>query len=283
MMVRRNVTRLLALAALAAVAAAALVVVLGSGSGGRGGGAAGESKRGRAAGSAPAASATSSAAPEVRPRPDWRPYSGPVPIFRYHAVGEFEPGERFPELFVEPDDFERQLDWLEAHGYEAVGLQAVEQAWFKGGSLPRRPVVLSFDGVRGELASTVAPALRRRGWPGVLVLDAEARLGHRDVVEGLLAAGWEVEAEGADVAGARRTLETELGAPVANFSYPQGVSAEATTAAVEAAGYEGATVVGPGFATSTDRYEMPRITVFGLSRVDGFAEAMRSRGEGVGA
>jgi peptidoglycan/xylan/chitin deacetylase (PgdA/CDA1 family) len=175
------------------------------------------------------------------------------------------------------------MDWLEDHGYEAVDLRAVERAWFAGGTLPRKPVVLSFDGAGGALAGTVLPDLSRRGWPAAVALDAEAPLAHPRLVARLLAAGWEPVAEGADAAASRRRLEAELGAPVANFSFPAGGEGGTSAGALAAAGYEGATVVGHGFATAGERFELPRITVFGLAGVDGFAEAMRSRGEGAGA
>ncbi len=125
--------------------------------------------------------------------------------------------------------------------------------------------------------------LTRRGWPAVVVVDGEAPLERRPTVEKLLATGWEVEAAGADPATSRRRLEAELHTPVPNFSFPPELSDDPDIAAVEAAGYAGATVTEPGFATSSDAYEMPRITIYGLAGVDGFAEAMRSRGEGVGA
>jgi hypothetical protein len=35
-----------------------------------------------------------------------------------------------------------------------------------------------------------------------------------------------------------------------------------------------------GFAESSDPFDLPRITVFGLSKIQGFAEAPRSRGVG---
>ena len=281
---RRTAARLAAAIALLVVAAAILVVVLSGGDGGADRGGPARPAQGRSAGRVVPATPGRGVAPvrNASPQPGWRPHSGPVPIFRYHAVGDFAAGESAPELFVAAADFRGQMEWLADHGYQAVNLRTVERAWTEGGTLPRRPVVLSFDGVRDELATTVAPELRRRGWPALLVLDAEAPLARRGAVERLLGAGWEVAAEGADPAAARRALEAKLGAPVENYAYPQGEAA-ATSAAVAAAGYRGATVVGPGFAAAAEPYELPRITVFGLTRVDGFAAAMRSRGEGVGA
>ncbi len=257
----RTGRRVAVLAALLAVAAAVAIVLVSAAGGG----------------------ATKAKAAVPRAAGDWVAYRGPVPILRWHAVGAYPAGEELPELWVEPADFRRQMDWLQAHGYQAVGLETVERAWSGAGTLPRKPVVLSFDGSEGDLAAVVAPDLRRRGWPGVVVLDGEAPLSDRAELRHLLAAGWEVEAEGRDPAAAKRAVEAKLGAPVANFSFAREHSGDADPHAAKAAGYAGATVVGPGFASRSDRYAMPRITVYGLSQVDGFAEALRSRGEGVGA
>ena len=289
---RRTASRLLALAALLAVGAAVAVVLLGqrgddgSGGGDSGGGA---KQGGTAASGAPGSGVhhpAPSAAAMVRnahPQPDWQRYSGPVPIFRYHELSEAAVDQPSPELLVPPDDFHAQMDWLEDHGYEAVGLETVQRAWFDGGTLPAKPVVLSFDGVAGDLLSVALPDLRERGWPGVLVLGPEAPTGGDAAIEQLLAAGWELEAEAPRPGGEGRALERRFSVPVRDYAFPQGGFDEATVPAVEAAGYEGATTPGAGFAEASEPFDLPRITVFGLSNVEGFAEAMRSRGEGVGA
>ena len=55
-------------------------------------------------------------------------------------------------------------------GYHGVTMQQVHDAWHRGGKLPRRPVVLSFDdGSEGQVRHAL-PLLRARGWPGVLNL-----------------------------------------------------------------------------------------------------------------
>ena len=285
---RRTATRLAAILALLVVAAALAVLVFGGGDDGDDSSAPALTPASGAARSAndPAQTPGRLSADPVRnasPQPDWRPYAGPVPIFRYHVVAEFPAGESYPELFVEPDDFRAQMDWLEAHGYEAVDLRTVERAWFGDGTLPRKPVVLSFDGARGALGSVVLPDLSRRGWPAVVVIDGEAEIERKPLVERLLASGWEVAAAGTQAVASRRNLEAELDTRVVNFSFPAGSFDDANVSVLEFAGYTGATVTGAGFATRADPYEMPRITIYGLSGVDGFAEAMRSRGEGVGA
>ena len=60
-------------------------------------------------------------------------------------------------------DFHQQMDWLDQHGYQAVTLEQVEAAWYHGGTLPPKPVVLSFDdGYRPQFTYAM-PELRRHG------------------------------------------------------------------------------------------------------------------------
>jgi len=107
------------------------------------------------------------------PQPDWEPHTGPVPILEYHVLGEAPADAPYPELYVERPDFRHQLEWLDEHGYQAVTLEQVESAWYEGGTLPPKPVVLSFDdGYRPQFTFAL-PQLRKHGWAGVLNLKAE--------------------------------------------------------------------------------------------------------------
>src|SRR5436190_1979363 len=72
--------------------------------------------------------------------------------------------------------FARQVATLERTGYTAVTLERVWRAWRGEASLPRRPVVLSFDDGYLSQSRTAARTLRARGWPGVLNLEVD-RLG----------------------------------------------------------------------------------------------------------
>ena len=69
-------------------------------------------------------------------------------------------GAPYPELFVGRDDFAKQMDWLEERGYEAVTLEQVQEAWYHGGKLPPKPIVISFDdGYRPQFTFAL-PTLR---------------------------------------------------------------------------------------------------------------------------
>lgn len=230
---------------------------------------------------------------EVRnatPQPDWKPYTGPVPILEYHVLGRPQTEVAYPELYVPRASFRKQMDWLDQQGYEAVTLEAVEEAWYHGGTLPAKPVVISFDDGYRPQYTFALPTLRKHGWPGVLNLKAEGSDLYESNIEAMLAAGWELaahtihhsdlttlegEALEEEVAGSRQILQREYGAPVKNFCYPAGRFDETVIAAVEAAGYVGATTEIPGFATKDHPYELARIEVLGSWTVGDLASALR--------
>jgi biofilm PGA synthesis lipoprotein PgaB len=99
----------------------------------------------------------------------------------YHAIAKPPSGAPYPDLFVPPHDFERQIAWLAAHGYRAVTLRAVYDNWHSGARLPARPVVLSFDDGYRSQYTVALPVLRERHWPGVLDLTVD----HEDDFWGL--------------------------------------------------------------------------------------------------
>jgi peptidoglycan/xylan/chitin deacetylase (PgdA/CDA1 family) len=123
----------------------------------------------------------------------------------------------------------------------------------------------------------------------VLNLKAEGSDLYESNVEAMLAAGWELaahtinhsdlttlegEALEEEVAGSRKLLQREYGVPVKNFCYPSGRFDPTVIAAVEAAGYTGATTEIPGWATKDHPYELARIEVLGSWTIADLAEAM---------
>jgi len=183
------------------------------------------------------------------------------------------------------------MDWLERQSYERVPLEEVEDAWYRGGRLPPKPVVISFDdGYRPQFTFAM-PQLLERGWPGVLNLKAEGSDLYESNVRAMLAAGWELASHTIDhadlttldpeglrreVDGSRRILQREFGVPVADFCYPAGRFDPTVVGAVEAAGYSGATTEIPGFATRDHPYELARIEVLGSWGLPDLAAAMRA-------
>jgi peptidoglycan/xylan/chitin deacetylase (PgdA/CDA1 family) len=225
------------------------------------------------------------------PQPNWQPHTGPVPILEYHVLGAPAADAPYPELYVSRPDFHRQMNWLDEHGYQAVTLEAVEDAWYHGGTLPARPVVISFDdGYRPQFTYAL-PELRKHGWPGVLNLKAEGSDLYESNVRAMIGAGWELAAHTIDhsdlttldaaqlkreTAGARQILRRGYGVPVKDFCYPAGRFDPTVIAAVEAAGYVTATTEIPGGASRDAPYELARFEILGSTGVSGMAEDLGS-------
>jgi len=226
-----------------------------------------------------------------RSQDGWRTHTGPVPILEYHVLGRPQSEVPYPDLYVPRAAFRKQMEWLARQGYEGVTLEEVEDAWYHGGRLPPKPVVISFDdGYRPQFTFAM-PQLRKRGWPGVLNLKAEGSDLYESNVRAMLGAGWELASHTIDhsdlttldpeslrreVDESRRILQREYGVPVADFCYPAGRFDSTVVAAVEAAGYRGATTEIPGFATRDHPYELARIEVLGSWGLPDLAAAMRA-------
>jgi peptidoglycan/xylan/chitin deacetylase (PgdA/CDA1 family) len=287
--VRRRLGALVAIA----IVAAALIIVLASTSGDSG-----DKSTGKAA--AATKKAPKKAKPESQlvtnatPQADWKPYTGPVPILEYHVLGSPPEGAPYPELYVGRTDFEKQMDWLEEHEYEAVTLEQVQEAWYHSGKLPPKPVVISFDDGYRPQYTFALPTLRKHGWAGLLNLKAEGSELYESNVEAMLAAGWELAAHTIhhldltelgpeelkeEVEGSREILQEEFKAPVNNFCYPAGQFDETVVKAVEAAGYTGATTEISGFAAKNKPYELARLEILRESHVAGLAADLKN-GEG---
>ena len=198
-----------------------------------------------------------------------------------------------PGLYVRPRIFAAQMQWLRRHGYQAVTLARLVDAWHARARLPRRPIVLSFDdGYVGDYKN-VLPLLRRWRWPGVLNLTLSSfrtRFGltHAEV-RGLIRSGWELGAHTIshidlttvhgrrlrrEVDGCRRILQREFHAPVTDFAYPSGRYDRKVLRAVRAAGYRAAVTTTPGLARYRHRFALPRLRIDGRAGVLGLVDQL---------
>jgi len=207
----------------------------------------------------------------------------PVPILMYHVTSDPPADAPFPDLYVRRSEFEDQMTALRQAGFVAVTQQEVWDAWHRDGPLPARAVVVSIDdGYRSNYLNA-RPILRRLGWPAVLNLKV-GNLHEPDYgvtagqVRELIALGWEIDSHTIDhpdlttvdaatlareVGESRRRLQRAFGVPVNFFCYPAGRYDDAVIAAVERAGYLGATTVEPGLARpdAGDRFTLARVRV----------------------
>jgi peptidoglycan/xylan/chitin deacetylase (PgdA/CDA1 family) len=222
----------------------------------------------------------------------------PVPILMYHVIAAAPATAANPQLFTKPIRFRAQMAYLADHGYQAVTLQRVYDAWKHDGLIPPKPVVISFDdGYRGDYTDAL-PILREHGWPGNLNLElgalASGELTDR-MIRSLLDAGWELDSHtithrdltglrGADlrheVAGSRAIIRKRFGVPVNFFCYPAGRFNPPAVLEVTRAGYLGATTTIPGLASRNDLYRLRRIRIDRSDGVRSLARKLREDGRG---
>lgn len=209
-----------------------------------------------------------------------------VPILMYHRVEEPPSASAADGLyFVSPKKFRQQMRALDYHGYTPVTMAQVWDYWHGDGTLPEKPVVLTFDDGTPGVVKNAAPVLREYGWPAVLnVMTSNINTsGHYlaltpDMIRQLIADGWEIDSHSVshplltevsadklryELVESRRFLQEEFGVPADFFCYPGGDFDARVVAAVEAAGYLGAETVYPGAADPDRPFEMDRITVDG--------------------
>ena len=222
----------------------------------------------------------------AEPAPPVAPVVREVPVLMYHVIADPPVDAAWPHLFVSPREFTAQVRWLAERGFTAVTLSDVWQNWHDREPLPARPIVFTFDDGYPSVALNALPVLAARGWPAVLNLKV-GNLGDGGLTDGqvrrLLAAGWELGAHTIshpdlttlddaglerEVAGSRAAIERRFGVGVEFFCYPSGRYDERVIAAVERAGYRGATTTDFGLATVGDPFRLKRVRV--------------SRGDGVG-
>ena len=215
----------------------------------------------------------------------------------YHVIGNPPASAPYPDLYVPRQELDDQLRWLERAGYEAVTLGRVFDAWRGRATLPRRPIVLSFDdGYRSHVTAAL-PVLQRHSWPGVLNLDLSNLapswgVGTRGVRR-LMAAGWEIDAHSLthpdvsalsgtaldrEVGGSRREIARLFGVVPRFFCYPAGRYDAEAVAAVRRAGFDGATTTKEGLADHATPFTLPRLRVSRGDGADGLARKLARHG-----
>jgi peptidoglycan/xylan/chitin deacetylase (PgdA/CDA1 family) len=211
------------------------------------------------------------------PQPGWRPYTGPVPILVYHELGNPPASEPYPGLYVSDSDFIAEMQWLHSHGWQAVTLDEMMRAWYHGGTLPAKPIVITFDNGYPPQVTFAPSVMSKYGWPGVLNEITAGHL-HNNQIESVLKLGWEVDSHSVthpdlttltpgelryQLVASRRFLRKTFHIPANSFCYPSSRYNDSVIAAVKAAGYTNAVTENSGYATSADPYVLNRFEIEG--------------------
>jgi peptidoglycan/xylan/chitin deacetylase (PgdA/CDA1 family) len=212
-----------------------------------------------------------------------------IPILMYHDV---EPGAAGNYAFSLPlRQFQDQLDELQRQGFETISFRELFAALDGSGSLPVKPVILTFDDAYASIGSYGVPLLLERGMKGTIFVVADAvggcnhwdmergakrmELMNQGMLERAIAGGMEIGAHGCahlnleelDEAGqldeivrSKAQLGKLFGIEVNVFAYPYGAHNSGVADMVKAAGYQGAvSIFSPEPSVTSNRWRMRRV------------------------
>lgn len=219
-----------------------------------------------------------------------------VPILTYHYIGNNpNPDDKTRDnLQVTPDKFEAQMNYLATNGYTTITLDSLYAA-LKGGLLPPKPIVLTFDDGYIDFYYNAYPILSRFGFKSVVFIPTA-------LVGGSYYMNWsqikEISASGLvafeahsvnhvnlvglpydrlkhETLDSKKILEEQLGKKVNFFAYPYGLSYETTWQAVKEAGYLGGVGTWYGKEQSEGNVlDMPRVKISGYMDIADFASRL---------
>lgn len=164
-----------------------------------------------------------------------------MPILMYHRVND-ETGTRYS---IHVESFRKQMEMLKQEGYETVTVSQVAGAIRGEGSLPSKPVAITFDDGYLDTYENAFPILQELGFTatvyiitGTLGTDKSYGYMQEDALKALIDAGWEIGSHGVthtdlnktklgagnEMKQSKENLETKLGIKVRSFSYPFGIA-----------------------------------------------------------
>lgn len=210
-----------------------------------------------------------------------------VPILLYHFVEEVtdERDTLRRSMAVTPLLFGDQLKALEASGYESVTFSELAAAYQGEGSLPEKPVIITFDDGHADLYFNALPLLVKYDFKATIfiitgrlnledfltesqleemVKSGYVRIGSHTISHEYLGviSTWAQE----EIFESKRFLEDRFGVKVESFSYPGGSKNRGVKLLVKRAGYKIAVGVAAGVATEkSDPLDLPRLRVGNLS------------------
>lgn len=203
----------------------------------------------------------------------------------YHYVGALPAdADKFRvDLTVSPADFEEQVVWLKANGYNTITTVDLWWALDTGNPLPPKPVLLTFDDGYLDHYENVLPILKKHGMVGTFAVTANLvdKPGYvtKAMVRALADAGMDVQSHAVDhvsvnrlsypeqvyqLCTSRRILEEWTGKEVRHFIYPAGDYLPLASGALTECGYLSAYRKDGGAVQSSNyMYELRRYRVRG--------------------
>ena len=221
----------------------------------------------------------------------WTTFTGgniKAPILLYYSIGLNDDGlADFYHVTIE--EFDKQMQTLAMHGFEAVTIDQLVDVIWRGGSIPEKPVVITFDYGNSSVYEKAFPIMKKYGFVGSVyyvaswfgletsmttpqileLMDAGWSLGsmsytHRSMVAAYLELQYEMRMS-------KLRLEELFSVNVNTFAYPYGEMNEYVGGKVGDYGYTGAVGLGESIYQGLfNVYYLSRIEVHGFMPITDF-------------
>jgi peptidoglycan/xylan/chitin deacetylase (PgdA/CDA1 family) len=92
-----------------------------------------------------------------------------LPILMYHHIDSLPPELHDAVrkgLTITPEDFETQVAWIKKQGYTSITLDNLYQFAQKKSSLPKKPIIFTFDDGYQDVFQYAVPILKKYGFMG---------------------------------------------------------------------------------------------------------------------
>ncbi len=229
-----------------------------------------------------------------------------IPILLYHSVGE-APSAACRPWYVMVSAFEQQLLLIKRLGFSCLTVSALVDA-IDHGTLPERPLAITFDDGGTDFAEHALPLLARLELTSTMYVPSayvgcflpwsrnQPEVGRQimnwDVLRSLDPALVEVGAHSAthrqldvvsraqrrtEIVDSKTQLEAGLGRSVRSFAFPHGYHSAAVRRQVREAGFDSASACGMRWSHSgDDRFALSRLTILGDLTVAALATELTS-------
>lgn len=194
-----------------------------------------------------------------------------IPVLMYHRVVPTVPERTRHGIWVTADAFRRQMQSLRRRGITPVTFYDIEEFRLGNGTLPSKPIIITFDDGYEDNYTIAFPILKEMGFKAVIYMvmgsvprtnnwdadEPQVPLMTHDMIRELADDGIEFGSHTMthahltalapgllkhELAESRRLLESIVGREVISFAYPYAECSDLVKKAVAAAGYQYAVV-----------------------------------------
>lgn len=220
-----------------------------------------------------------------------------IPILCYHRIRNILPsdGKNMKTYSVSPAHFAQQMKALHDNGFHTILPQQLYEYLVHNKSLPKKPVLITFDDTREEQYRLGASEMNKYGFKGVFFIMTISinRPGYmtKTQIKNLSDNGncigahswdhnpvtkykgtdWEIQ-----LLNPKKQLESITGKPVNYFAYPSGIWNKAGIPKLKSAGYQLAFILSSKGDSNEPLYTIRRLIVNGSLSTDEMLKAMQT-------